>query len=77
MHCWLWLVWEKVVLFQVCVRARELPLAFSCERDSWLMLVFVAMGFTDDELICLNCVQCHQQVIIYSDIFDSGGKVLD
>jgi hypothetical protein len=56
MHCWLWLVWEKVDLFQVHVEVSELPLAFPCERDNWLMLVFVSMGFTDDELIYLNRV---------------------
>jgi hypothetical protein len=27
-HCWLWLVWEKVDLFQVHVEVRELPLVF-------------------------------------------------
>ena len=41
------------------------------------MLVFVELDFTDDELIGLNQVQCYQNVIFKSKVFDASGQALD
>jgi hypothetical protein len=41
------------------------------------MLILEDADFTDDELIRLNCVRCHQQVIFYSDIFDACSRASD
>lgn len=53
-HCWLRSLWEKVDMFRFQVEIIELPLAFPRENDSWIMLAFVELGFTEDELIRLN-----------------------
>jgi len=55
----------------------ELPLKFPHERDNWNMLVFVKMNFTDVKLVRLNCVQCNQSVVFYSDVLDASGNALD
>ncbi len=41
------------------------------------MLVFVELDFTNDELIGLNQVQCYQNVIFKSEVFDASGQALD
>ncbi len=41
------------------------------------MLVFVKMNFTDVKLVRLNCVQCNQSVVFYSDVLDASGNALD
>jgi hypothetical protein len=41
------------------------------------MKVFVELDFTDEELIQLKHLHCHQQVIFISDVFDASGKALD
>jgi hypothetical protein len=68
-HCWLKSVWEKIYFFNLTVEIKTLPLQPSSENDDWLMLVFKKEGYTDDELIRLNRVRCHQHVIFYSDVF--------
>ncbi len=52
--CWLRSVWEKMDMFGFWVEVTDLPLVFPCKWDSWIMLVFVELYFTDDELIGLN-----------------------
>jgi hypothetical protein len=54
MHCWLQSLWEKVDMFCFQVEIIDLPLALPREHNSWIMLAFVELGFTDDELIGLN-----------------------
>jgi hypothetical protein len=79
-HSLLRLVWEKVDMFNILVKIRELslPLKFPREHDGWLMISMLEnVGYLVDELICLNWVQCHQQVLFYLDIFDAGGRMLD
>ncbi len=44
------------------------------EHDSWLMLVLEREGYSENKLIRLNWVQCHQQVHFYLDIFDTRGR---
>ncbi len=46
-------------------------------NDGWLMIMLENVGYLVDERICLNRVGCHQQVILYSNIFDAGGRSLD
>jgi hypothetical protein len=53
-HCWLRSVWEKMDMFAFWVEVTDLPLAFPCKRDRWIMVAFVELDFTDDELIGLN-----------------------
>jgi hypothetical protein len=76
-HCWLKLVWEKISLFNLTIKIRELPAHFPRANNDWLMLVFEDMGYSKEELVRLNRVHCHQQAIFYLDIFDSIGRSID
>jgi hypothetical protein len=58
---------------EVCEPALELPRL----NDGWIMLAFVELGFTEEELIGLNRARCHQQVLYISDVFDASGRALD
>ncbi len=71
------LVWEKVDLFNLIVRIKALPLPFPRKNDDWLILVLEHEGYTDNELIRLNRVRCHQHVVFYLDIFNARGRSLD
>jgi hypothetical protein len=67
-HCWLKSVWEKIDLFNLTVKIKPLPLRFPWTNDNWLMLIFVKTGYSNGDLVRLNRVCCHQQVLFYSDI---------
>ena len=41
------------------------------------MPMFLRLDFTNDELLCLNKVRIHQQVLFYSDVMDARGTALD
>ena len=76
-QCWLKSVWEKIYFFHLTVEIKALPLHPPRENDNWLMLVFEKEGYSDDQIIRLNRVRCHQHVIFYSDVFDARGRSLD
>ena len=76
-NSWLKSVWEKVDLFNFEVEIKELPLKMPRERNSWLMLVLEKEGYSENKLIRLNWVRCHQQVLFYLNIFDAGGRLID
>jgi hypothetical protein len=64
-HSWLQSVWEKIDMFGFKVEIRGIMQAFA-----WL-------EFNEDELLRLNRVWCHQQVLFISDVFDASGKAVD
>jgi hypothetical protein len=64
-------------MFCFKVEVRELALEAPRVNDGWIMLAFVELGLTDDELIGLNRARCHQQVIYISDVLDASGRALD
>jgi hypothetical protein len=77
-NSWLKSVWEKVDLFNFKVEIKELPLKMPCEHNCWHMVVLEREVYSENELIRLNQVQCHQQVLFYlSDIFDTRGRSID
>ncbi len=77
-HSWLRLVWEKIDMFNLRVKVGTIPLIPPRQdHDNWLMLIFINAGYSNDELIQLNRVQCHQHVFFYTDIFDAGGRAID
>ncbi len=47
------------------------------EGDDWLMPRFIARGYTATELVTLNQVRKHQQVLFLSDILEAGGGSVD
>ena len=76
-YCWLQSLWEKIDMLHFQVEVIDLPLVPPCDRDCWIMLAFVDLDFTNDELIELNQVQCYQHVIFKSGVFDASGWALD
>jgi hypothetical protein len=59
------------------VEIAPLPLQPPRENNRWLMLALIDHGFSKNELIHLNRVRCHQQVLFLSDVFDASGWALD
>ena len=41
------------------------------------MRAFSQLDFDKDELLHLNQVWCHQQVLFISDVFDASGRAVD
>jgi len=76
-HSWLKSLWEKCHKFDVLVEFANVPLELPREGDQWLMLLLAAAGFNQDELLRLNRVQIHQQVLFLSCILGASGKTLD
>ena len=76
-HSWLRSVWEKIDMFGFRVEIRELPLRSPRENDGWIMRAFASLGINEEELLHLNRVRCHQQVIFISDVFDASGRAVD
>ncbi len=74
---WLKSVWEKIDLFNLTLKIKPLPLQFPWTNDDWLMLIFVKTGYSNGDLVRLNRVRCHQQVLFYSDIFDARGRLIN
>ena len=77
MQSWLKSVWEKVSMFNLRVEVQELPLKMPCKHDYWIMLIFESTGYSNDELVRLNCVCCYQHVPFYLDILDQRARTLD
>jgi len=74
---WLKRVWEKVSFFGFTSSVNNLPACYPREGDDWLMSRFIAKGYTANELVTLNRVQKHQQVLFLSDILGAGGGSVD
>ncbi len=64
-------------MFNFWVEISAIPLQLPRERDRWIMLALVDQGFSEEELIRLNWVRCHQQVLFVLDVFDASGRALD
>ena len=47
------------------------------EKDKWPMREFIQLGYSPQDLISLNQVRLHQQVLFLSDILGASGKDLD
>ena len=41
------------------------------------MRAFARLEFNEDEMLRLNRVRCHKQVLFISDVFDASGKAVD
>ena len=74
---WLKSLWEKSFIFGICFEEGRLKIGPPRTGDEWLMRMFLRMGFTEAELIRLNRVRIHQQVLFYSDVMDARGTVVD
>jgi hypothetical protein len=64
-------------MFSITMEITLLNLTPPCKGDEWLMAVLVHLGYTVAELLWLNRVRIHQQVLFISDIMDAWRNVLD
>jgi hypothetical protein len=74
---WVKSVWEKCFIFGIILEEGKLNILPPRERDEWLMPLLCKMNFTPDELLRLNRVRSHQEVLFLSDVMDAGGKAID
>ena len=76
-NSWLKSLWEKTCAFGIQFTEGKLNLIPPQTGDEWLMPMFLRLDFTDKELLRLNKVRIHQQVLFYSDVMDVRGTALD
>ena len=55
----------------------DTDLSFPRERDCWLMQRFLELGFSAAQLVILNRVRFHQQVVFLSCVLNALGSDLD
>jgi hypothetical protein len=70
-------VWEKIDRYSFVLTVHNLLLSFPREGNNWLMARFIATGYEGEELLTLNKVRKHQQVLFLSDILGASGGLLD
>ncbi len=75
--CWLKRVWEKVDHYRFVLTVHNLSLSFPREGGDWLMARLIAAGYKGGNLLTLNRVRKHQQVLFLSDILGASGGSLD
>jgi hypothetical protein len=76
---WSWMtsIWEKCSLYNVRIEFLDTNLKFPRERDCWLMQRFLEQGYSTAQLLTLNRVRKHQQVIFLSCVLNALGSDLD
>ena len=76
---WSWMVsvWEKCDMFKVVIDINDNFLKIPREEYKWIMHLFVQSGFNKLDLIRLNRVRVHQQVLFLSCVLVASGKSLD
>ncbi len=76
---WSWMtsIWEKSDLYNVRIDILDIELNFPRERDCWLMQRFVEYGYSAAQLLALNRVRIHQQVVFLSCVLNAAGSDLD
>jgi hypothetical protein len=72
---WLKSVWEKAFLFGVVLIKGKLKVEPLRHNDNWLMLALGQLHFSDLEMIRLNWVRLHQQVLFCVRCNGRGGKI--
>ena len=66
-HCWFKTLWEKASTYGLKIIINKISLKFARRGDKWLMACFKDTGFSKPELLDLNRVCLHQQVLFLSD----------
>ena len=64
-------------MFKVVIDINDNFLKMPREGDTWIMQMFVWAGFNKEDLLRLNRVRVHQQVIFLSCVLGASGKSLD
>ena len=74
---WLKSLWEKADRVGITLTESVVEMPMPRENDNWLMQIFAENGYRGDELIQLNRVRLHQQVLFVSDVLDSSCWILE
>ena len=74
---WMMSIWEKCSLYNVRIDILDIELTFPRERDCWLMQRFLEYGYSAAQLVALNRVRVHQQVVFLSCVLNAPGSDLD
>ena len=75
--CWLKFMWEKIWRFRLKLNLGNVECAPPRLGDDWLMRQFLDLEFSQKDLVRLNRVRLHQQVLFVSHVMDAGGKAID
>ena len=67
----------KMYTYNVRIYILDTELSFPSERDCWLMQRFLELGFSAAQLVILNRVRLHQQVVFLSCVLNALGSDLD
>ena len=76
-HCWLKTIWEKCSRYAIRVEVRNVEVSPPRTGDKWLNQALIDAGYRVDELIRLNRVRIHQQVLFLSDVLNANGRSVD
>ena len=76
-HSWLKTLWGKYDLLNIRVEFNDINLRLLRLGDKWLMLELMRLGYSAKDLLRLNRVRLHQQVVFLSCILGASGKELD
>ena len=74
---WVKSLWEKCFIFGITLEEGKQHIVPPRERDEWLMPLLCKMNFTPDDLLQLNRVRLHQEVLFISDVMDARGTIID
>ena len=74
---WLKSIWEKAWTFQFTIELGNIKIRPPREGDAWLMVELRRLGVEENELLRLNRVRIHQQVLFLSDVLDARGNAID
>ena len=75
--CTLKEMWHRVHRFGFVLQVHNFKLLPPRSRDRWIMQAFIDAGYSLADLLILNLVRQHQQVLFVSDVFSADGRKLD
>ena len=70
-------MWEKASRVWVKIEIANLLVHPPRERDTWLMQEFIKLNYSSKDLLQINRVQIHQEVLFLSDVMDASSRALD
>ena len=74
---WIKSIWEKCDHFKIDIKIGNVTLEPPREGDRWIMPVLAEAGHSPEQLVRLNRVRIHQQILFLSDITTASGRVVD
>ncbi len=74
---WVKSLWEKVFIFGITLEEGCPKIHPPKEQDEWILPMLVQLGYTALELLQLNRVRVHQEVLFLLDVMNARGAVID